>query len=170
MRPVKGMLKLVHIRLAPPSFPVASLFPTRPDKGANEQGRRFMARNNVVEAGQPGLAQDGLPSPIDMVHLEQQSLGDPGLQEEVLRLYSQMSGVYLARIEDSVTTEDLVRNLHTLKSAAAGIGAWQVRDLAKHAEDALREGQMVKPEHIAAIASAVDDCRHYIAGLVGSDE
>jgi HPt (histidine-containing phosphotransfer) domain-containing protein len=129
-----------------------------------------MARNNAIEAGHQDLAQHGLASPIDMVHLEQQSLGDPGLQEEVLRLYSEMSGVYLSRIEDSVTSEDLVRHLHTLKSAAAGIGAWQVRDLAKHAEDMLREGQPVNPEHIAAIAAAVDECRHYITGLVGAAE
>ena len=89
-----------------------------------------MTRNRVVETGQQDVAHGSSPSPIDMVHLEQQSLGDPGLQEEVLRLYSQMSGVYLSRIEDSSSPEDLVRNLHTLKSAAAGIGAWQVRDLA----------------------------------------
>ena len=125
-----------------------------------------MARNNVVEAGLKGFDQGGSASPIDMVHLEHQSLGDPGLQEEVLRLYTQMSGVYMRRIEDSLGSDDLMRHLHTLKSAAAGIGAWQVRDLAKHAEDALREGQPVATTHVAAIAVAVAECQHFIAGLV----
>ncbi len=127
-----------------------------------------MARNHVVEKGRGGQARVSSPTPIDMVHLEQQSLGDPGLQEEVLRLYAQMSGVYLARIEDSSSAEDLVRNLHTLKSAAAGIGAWQVRDLAKHAEDSLREGHSVNPDHIEAIATAVAECQDFIAQLVAS--
>ncbi|WP_423068202.1 Hpt domain-containing protein [Devosia sp. CN2-171] len=125
-----------------------------------------MARNNVVGAGHHGPARKSSPGPIDMVHLEQQSLGDPGLQEEVLRLYSQMSGVYLTRIEESSSSEELARHLHTLKSAAAGIGAWQVRDLAKHAEDALREGHPVNPEHIEAIAEAVGACRAFIHSFV----
>jgi HPt (histidine-containing phosphotransfer) domain-containing protein len=130
-----------------------------------------MARNHVVETGQQQDAvRDTSPGPIDMVHLEQQSLGDPGLQEEVLRLYSQMSGVYLSRIEESSSSEDLIRHLHTLKSAAAGIGAWRVRDLAKHAEDSLREGHSVNPEHIEAIAAAVAECQDFITGFVaGSD-
>ena len=125
-----------------------------------------MARNQMVEMGRQGVAREATPGPIDMVHLEQQSLGDPGLQEEVLRLYSQMSGVYLSRIESSSSTEDLIRHPHTLKSAAAGIGAFEVRDLAKHAEDALREGHPVNPEHIEAIATAVVECQEYIAALV----
>lgn len=129
-----------------------------------------MARNNMVEAGQKGRTRESAPSPIDMVHLEQQSLGDPGLQEEVLRLYSKMSAVYMARVEESATSEDLIRHLHTLKSAAAGIGAWQVRDLAKHAEDSLREGHEVGPEQIEAIAAAVSECQDYITGLVGASE
>jgi HPt (histidine-containing phosphotransfer) domain-containing protein len=128
-----------------------------------------MARNNMVEAGQQGAARELTGDPIDMVHLEAQSLGDPGLQEEVLRLYSQMSGVYLSRIEESRTTEELVRHLHTLKSAAAGIGAWHVRDLAKYAEDALREGHPANPDHIRAVASAVAECQDFITGLISAE-
>lgn len=129
-----------------------------------------MARNNMVKAGQDAVRADANPSPIDMVHLDQQSLGDPGLREEVLRLYSDMSQVYLDRIEASTVTTDLMMHLHTLKSAAAGIGAWTVRDLAKHAEDALREGNPVDPGHIEAIAEAVADCRSFIAEFVANQD
>lgn len=125
-----------------------------------------MARNSAVGAGQAGTARELTGDPIDMVHLDQQSLGDPGLREEVLRLYSQMSGVYLSRIEQAQTAEDLVRHLHTLKSAAAGIGAWHVRDLAKYAEDALREGHPIDPHHIRAVGSAVAECQDFITGLI----
>ena len=106
--------------------------------------------------------------PIDMVHLERQSLGDPGLQDEVLRLYSDMSMVYLERIETSTTVPDLLQHLHTLRSAAAGIGASTVRDLAAHAEGALRDGADVNPEWVADISEAVVECRDYIAGLVAA--
>lgn len=125
-----------------------------------------MARNNVFEAGQDAPRLDAERSPIDMAHLDQQSLGDPGLREEVLRLYSDMSQVYLGRIEASTTSADLMLHLHTLKSAAAGIGAWAIRDLAKHAEDALREGNPVNPDHVQALAAAVAECRGFIAGFV----
>lgn len=106
--------------------------------------------------------------PIDMVHLERQSLGDPGLQDEVLRLYSDMSMVYLERIETSTTVPDLLQHLHTLRSAAAGIGAATVRDLAAHAEGALRDGAEVNPEWVADISEAVAECRDYISRLVAA--
>jgi hypothetical protein len=105
-----------------------------------------------------------------MDHLDQQSLGDPGLRDEVLRLYAQMSGIYLGRIEESTSIPLLLEHLHTLKSAAAGIGAWGVRDLARRAEDALRTGAPVNPEHIQDIAAAVADCQAFIAELVSADE
>jgi hypothetical protein len=103
--------------------------------------------------------------PIDMDHLQRQALGDPGLQDEILRLYDEMSKIYFARIEQSTNTEDLARNLHTLKSAASGIGAWTVRDLTRMAEEDLRQGK-VDPERIADIEMAVNACSEFIASIV----
>jgi HPt (histidine-containing phosphotransfer) domain-containing protein len=105
-----------------------------------------------------------------MEHLGRQALGDPGLQDEVLRLYARMSQVYLGRIEDSTSIAMLVEHLHTLKSAAAGIGAWGVRDLAKRAEDELRSGHPANPERIEDIAIAVAECIAFIDGMVIEDE
>jgi HPt (histidine-containing phosphotransfer) domain-containing protein len=101
-----------------------------------------------------------------MEHLGRQALGDPGLQDEVLRLYARMSQVYLGRIEDSTSVTALLEHLHTLKSAAAGIGAWGVRDLAKRAEDELRTGEPVNPERIEDIAIAVNECVAFIDDTV----
>ena len=101
-----------------------------------------------------------------MDHLGRQALGDPGLQDEVLRLYARMSQVYLGRIEDSTSRPTLIEHLHTLKSAAAGIGAWAVRDLARQAEDDLRAGRSVNPESIEDIAVAVAECLAFIDGVV----
>ena len=129
-----------------------------------------MVRNTAVESGADAAPRDASRAPIDMDHLDQQSLGDPGLRDEVLRLYAQMSSVYLGRIEESTSIPLLLEHLHTLKSAAAGIGAWGVRDLAKRAEDALRSGAPVNPEHIQDIAAAVADCQQFIAELVSAEE
>jgi len=129
-----------------------------------------MSGKNAVKTGQDAPLRDLSQTPIDMDHLDQQSLGDPGLRDEVLRLYAEMSSVYLGRIEDSTSIPLLLEHLHTLKSAAAGIGAWGVRDLTKRAEDALRAGNPVNPEHIQDIAAAVADCQAFIAELVGAEE
>lgn len=129
-----------------------------------------MVRNIAVESGAGTVSRDLSRAPIDMDHLDQQSLGDPGLRDEVLRLYAQMSSVYLGRIEESTSIPLLLEHLHTLKSAAAGIGAWGVRDLAKRAEDALRSGEPVNPQHIQDIAAAVADCQEFIAELISADE
>lgn len=129
-----------------------------------------MVRNTAVKAGAGSAIRDLSHAPIDMDHLDQQSLGDPGLRDEVLRLYAQMSGVYLGRIEESTSIPLLLEHLHTLKSAASGIGAWGVRDLARRAEDALRAGAPVNPEHIQDIAAAVADCQAFIEELVSAEE
>lgn len=129
-----------------------------------------MVRNIAVESGAGASSRDISGAPIDMDHLDQQSLGDPGLRAEVLRLYAQMSSVYLSRIEESTSIPLLLEHLHTLKSAAAGIGAWGVRDLASRAEDALRAGAPVNPEHIQDIAAAVADCQRFITELVSAEE
>lgn len=121
-----------------------------------------MAKSTALEAGRDAPREARAHSPIDMEHLSRQALGDPGLQDEVLRLYSRMSQVYLSRIEESTSVSMLLEHLHTLKSAAAGIGAWGVRDLARLVEDELRSGGPVRPERIEDIAVAVAECVAFI--------
>lgn len=125
-----------------------------------------MVKSTALDAGQDAPRKDRAHGPIDMEHLGRQALGDPGLQDEVLRLYATMSQVYMGRIEDSTSIPMLLEHLHTLKSAAAGIGAWGVRDLAKRTEDELRSGQPANPERIEDIAIAVAECVAFIEGTV----
>jgi HPt (histidine-containing phosphotransfer) domain-containing protein len=126
-----------------------------------------MARSNVVKAGQ-GVGSAG-EFTIDLDHLDAQTMGDPGLRDEVLRLYASMSGVYLSRIEASADPADLAVHLHTLKSAAAGIGATIVRDRAGDAEAAIRAGQPVDAAQLLAIAAAVAECQDFIDTLVSAE-
>ncbi|HHY48214.1 MAG TPA: hypothetical protein GYA10_00470 [Alphaproteobacteria bacterium] len=104
--------------------------------------------------------------PIDLRHLARQTLGDKGLEQEVLRLFDDTVRIYFGRVEHSTTVEDLIRNLHTLKGAAAGVGANAVAALAGSAEAALREGRPVDPEQIADLEVAVTECRAFIAELI----
>ena len=100
--------------------------------------------------------------PIDMDHLSRQTLGDTSLELEVLRMFDQMSRVYYDRLETSTTVSDLLTNLHSLKGAAAGIGAFGLAELARVAEAELREGAPVNPERIDDLHMAVEELSAFI--------
>ena len=106
--------------------------------------------------------------PIDMVHLAKQTLGDRGLEGEVLRMFDEMSRTYFARIERSTSVDELLRHLHTLKGAAAGIGAHAIADLSATAELELRTGMPVNPERIDDLEMAVQECSAFIGELLGA--
>jgi len=107
--------------------------------------------------------------PIDMNHLARQTMGDPGLQSEVLRLFDTMSQVYFGRLESSTSVDDLQRHLHTLKGAAAGVGANRIAELARAAETDLRAGMPVNPERIGDIGMAVEECSAFIGELLKTE-
>ena len=105
---------------------------------------------------------DAIRGPIDLNHLSRQTLGDPGLEMEVLRLFDEMSHVYYERLEMSTNVSDLLRNLHTLKGAASGIGAFGLAELARVAETELRNGSPVNPERIDDLHVAVEELSAFI--------
>lgn len=104
--------------------------------------------------------------PIDMAHLARQTMGDHGLECEVLRMFDTMSQVYLGRLETSSNVDDLLRHLHTLKGAASGIGATRIAELARTAETDLRAGMPVNPESIDDIEMAVEECSAFVHELL----
>ena len=107
-------------------------------------------------------------APIDVEHLSRQTLGDAGLEMEVLRMFDEMSHVYYERLEHSTTVADLLVNLHTLKGAAAGIGAFGLADLARVTERELRDGADVNPERIDDLNVAVEEVSAFIQQRIRS--
>ncbi|HVY50830.1 MAG TPA: Hpt domain-containing protein [Devosia sp.] len=106
--------------------------------------------------------------PIDLAHLRKQTLGDPGLEIEVLRLFDEMSHTYYARVEASTSVEDLLRHLHTLKGAAAGVGAFGLAELARVIETELRQGAPVNPERIDDLHVAVEELSAFIQARIAA--
>jgi HPt (histidine-containing phosphotransfer) domain-containing protein len=104
--------------------------------------------------------------PIDLVHLGKQALGDPGLESEILRLFDTMSRTYYERLETSTSVSQLLEHLHTLKGAAAGVGAFRIADLARATEEELRSGAPVNPERIHDLGMAVHECSAFIGELL----
>jgi HPt (histidine-containing phosphotransfer) domain-containing protein len=101
-----------------------------------------------------------------MVHLSRQTLGDPGLEAEVLRLFDQMVRVYFGRLEAASGSEDQLRHLHTIKGAAAGIGAFGLAQLARTAEEDVRGGSGLTPERVADLGIAVQEVSGFITEML----
>ena len=123
-----------------------------------------MAGNSLKRVETSGTAEPPKAgAPNELEHLKKQTLGDPGLELEVLRLFDEMSHVYYSRLETSTTVSDLLTNLHTLKGAASGIGAFGLAELARVAETELRDGAAGNPERIEDLHLAVEELSSFIS-------
>lgn len=107
--------------------------------------------------------------PIDLVHLAKQCLGDEHLEYEILRLFDTTIETYFGRLQTAATVEDQVMNLHSIKGAAGGVGAFTVAEIAKAAEDELRSGAPINVEQIADLGVAIEEVRSFIARMLSNE-
>lgn len=128
-----------------------------------------MARGSLrVEQGEPEQERRA-ERPIDLVHLAKQCLGDEHLEYEVLRLYDTTIKTYRKRLEQAESFDDLLANVHSIKGASVGVGAFTLADLAKHAEDELRAGRPLNAEHIHDIAMAIEEVGVFITEMLANE-
>jgi len=107
--------------------------------------------------------------PIDLVHLAKQCLGDEHLEYEILRLFDTTVKTYFGRLEMAASYDDLALNLHSIKGAASGVGAWTIADLAKAAEVEMHAGRPLTSEHIADLGLAIEEVRSFIARMLSNE-
>ena len=124
-----------------------------------------MAQRAFVEAADIS-APNKVVRPVDLVHLAKQCLGDENLELEILRLFDTTLSTYFGRLKLASSFDDLAINLHAIKGAAAGVGAWGVADMAKALEAQLRHGEPITSERIADMGMVVEDVRGFIARLL----
>jgi HPt (histidine-containing phosphotransfer) domain-containing protein len=84
----------------------------------------------------PPLAPDD--GPIDFDHLKRMTLGDAGLEQEVLAMFSAQSAKLIGEL--AVLPQDAPALAHTLKGSARAIGAFGVADAAARLEATLAHG------------------------------
>src|SRR3954453_16142826 len=84
----------------------------------------------------PPLAPDD--GPIDFAHLQRMTLGDAGLEQEVLAMFAAQSASLLSTL--ATMPADAPALAHTLKGSARAIGAFAVADAAEGLEAALCKG------------------------------
>lgn len=118
---------------------------------------------HIDPADAPGLAPDDRP--IDLVHLTRMTLGDRGLEREVLQLFDRQSTLLIARMR-SAAPAGVATLAHTLSGSARGIGAWRVARAAAALErvgtsDALGLGMALEQ-----LAEATEEARTVISDLL----
>jgi len=128
-----------------------------------------MAQRAVVEQFVPAVEKRPM-RPIDLVHLAKQCLGDEHLELEILRMFETTLSGYFSRLKLASAFDEMALNLHSIKGAASGVGAWAVADIAKALEEELRHGRPVSPERIEDLGMAVEEARDFIARMLAADE
>jgi HPt (histidine-containing phosphotransfer) domain-containing protein len=109
----------------------------------------------------PPLAPDD--GPIDLSHLARMTLGDAGLEREVLAMFSAQSTKLMEALAGLPAGAAALA--HTLKGSARAIGAFAVADAASHLEAALANGGSPK-EALAELGDAVTLARTAIDAML----
>jgi HPt (histidine-containing phosphotransfer) domain-containing protein len=117
---------------------------------------------SVAEA-QPA-SRASLERPIDLVHLSRMTLGDRGLEREVLALFDRQATVLVSRMR--LASPGAVTSVaHTLKGSARGVGAWRVAAAAEAVEVAA-SGEGDVSAAITRLAAVAEEARAVIAELL----
>jgi HPt (histidine-containing phosphotransfer) domain-containing protein len=103
--------------------------------------------------------------PIDLVHLARMTLGDRGLEREVLALFDRQATVLVARMRASPPAA-VTSVAHTLKGSARGVGAWQVAAAAEAVEVVAAAGEGDLSAAIGRLATVAEEARAVIAELL----
>ncbi|WP_079571801.1 Hpt domain-containing protein [Bradyrhizobium erythrophlei] len=101
----------------------------------------------------PLVPDDG---PIDIAHLQRMTLGDAGLEREVLAMFSAQA-VHLAGALAGLPA-DAAALAHTLKGSACAIGAFGVAEAAARLETLIKSGGD-RSEALAELDDAVAQAR-----------
>jgi HPt (histidine-containing phosphotransfer) domain-containing protein len=103
--------------------------------------------------------------PIDLVHLARTTLGDRGLEREVLHLFDRQADQLVSRMR-AAAPGGIAPLAHTLKGSASGIGAWRVARAAEALEVAVGAGTKDVGPALDRLADATREARSVIADLL----
>ena len=104
--------------------------------------------------------------PIDHEHLRRYTLGDPGLELEILGLFVEQLPTTIGALEHATTDKEWGMAAHTLKGSARAVGAWQLAALAEDAERLTSNADSgMRAAVLRPIEAAAGEARAYIATL-----
>jgi HPt (histidine-containing phosphotransfer) domain-containing protein len=110
----------------------------------------------------PLVPEDG---PIDLAHLKRMTLGDAGLEREVLAMFLTQA----ARLAEALATlpAEALQLAHTLSGSARAVGAFAVAEAAEGVHSAVKDGRE-PAQALGALKSAVVEARLAIEAMLRS--
>jgi HPt (histidine-containing phosphotransfer) domain-containing protein len=130
------------------------------------QGERVGLRN-LDERPPDSAPAVGAPRgdvPIDHAHCARVTLGNAALEREVLGLFRAQLPVNLARLGAAGDRRAWCDVAHTIKGAAAAVGAWRLADAAEAAERIDFASPEARAQAAAAIGAAAKEVCRYLVG------
>jgi HPt (histidine-containing phosphotransfer) domain-containing protein len=104
---------------------------------------------------------------LDEDHLQRMTLGDRGLEREVLAIFARQTVLMLERMA-GMEPAFAAAAAHTLKGSARGVGAWRVAQAAEEVERVAGEGRHTAiATAIAELATASFEVRAVIDARLG---
>jgi hypothetical protein len=123
----------------------------------------FMYQHRAASADRPVVpCVEADEAAIDLKHLFRMTLGDHGLEREVLALFDRQIDMLIGRMSE-VEPSCVSALAHTLKGSARGVGAWPMARAAEAVEAA--ELTELAPA-VAALAVAACETRAAIADIL----
>lgn len=114
--------------------------------------------------GEPGLRVEKA-SPVDLVHLARQTMGDRALEKELLALFERQAGQIAERLRLAEAGPEAADLAHKLKGSARAVGAAAVAAAAEHYEHGARAG-VLGPTEAERLGVAVAEARDFISALM----
>lgn len=114
-----------------------------------------------VSFSAPGgeICKPSRPRPIDLAHLSRQTLGDRGIEQEVLAMFVQQVVMVRERIAQA-TPAERVMLAHGLRGSAGGVGAFDLADVAAAIEFDPHDTPLQ-----LKLAAGIDEVRDFIASI-----
>jgi HPt (histidine-containing phosphotransfer) domain-containing protein len=125
-----------------------------------------VARAETSNERAVAASADDTAPPLDLAHLRRYTMGDAGLELEILGLFANHLPITIAALKNAASEKEWGMAAHTLKGSARAVGAWPLATIAESAErlrfpqDSAERGEVV---HL--LEEAADVARSYIAGL-----
>jgi hypothetical protein len=98
-----------------------------------------------------------------MAHLATYTMGNKGLEKEVLRLFRHQSNIYFDKLCKAKAWENWCAALHVLKMSASSVGAWRLETLAKAGEQlAFRKHSSDRDSYIGSLREQIELANSFI--------
>ncbi|MEX0628280.1 MAG: hypothetical protein WEB63_12060 [Cucumibacter sp.] len=106
--------------------------------------------------------------PIDRAHLARQTMGDRGLEIEILKMFDLQIRAQMAKLQSTSDSAERAMLLHSMKGSAFGVGARSIGQIALRAERRMQETGEVGGDLIADLEIAVGEASVFIGEILAS--